>query len=359
MKLNDFIFRYWTGALTCAGGICRVRTFLGGQNQCYVVLTELDENPSTSVTNALESIVEQLQTQQKIPLLCQILEHYPRTIFASEFDLVSFSPEGVPSWKTVSSKAVLQMLGCGEEEFGDYKKDRRVQKEIRDALLGVPKIQQFHYTEDPAVTERRLEIERSMHSLKAVKEFLSTNPSESELSAFLRQDMSLLAEVYAYPREEYICFAEFPVGRGRADFALFTGCSRMSVYLIEIKGAKQPLRRKNHYGDFRTQVQEGRAQLVERKTWCERNYEEFRTFVHRVLQSVKEEDARPYHAFAGPRYRLEVDPNKDIELHYVLLAGRTDDTLGDSQKRHQEDEAMGFSIRTETWDSWANKLRRE
>lgn len=358
MKINDFIFRYRTGSFVCAGGICRVRTFLNSQNDIYTVLTELDENPSTSVTNAMELIVAQLHTQQKIPFQAKIIEHYPSGFFSETFDLVTFSSDGAPLWKPISPTAVFKILECTDNEFADYKSDPRVQKEIQDALLGTPKIQRLHFIEDPAITERRLEIESKMHSLNTVKDFLSSYPSESELSAFLKQDMSLLAEPYAIP-EEYICFAEFPVGDGRVDFALFTGRSRMSVYLIEIKGAVSPLRKKNHYGDFRADVQQGRAQLIERKTWCERHYEEFRVFVHRVLQSVVKEDTRPYHAFLGPRYRLEVDPNKDIHLHYVLIAGRTSDDLRDSQKRHQEDIAMGFSIQTETWDSWANKLTRQ
>lgn len=58
MKITDFIFKYETARRSIARvGIFRVRVFLNGQNQIYVVLTELDENPGSSVTNTLEGIL--------------------------------------------------------------------------------------------------------------------------------------------------------------------------------------------------------------------------------------------------------------------------------------------------------------
>ena len=67
-KITDFIFKYETARWSIARvGICRVRVFLNGQNQIYVVLTELDENPGSSVTNTLEEILRQLLTAQRIP----------------------------------------------------------------------------------------------------------------------------------------------------------------------------------------------------------------------------------------------------------------------------------------------------
>lgn len=359
MKINDFIFRFRTNTTVCSAGICRVRTFINSKSDIYVLLSELDENPSESVTNAIEIIVAQLQEQQKIPLNAKIIEHYPKQDFFPEtFDFISFSPDGNPSWVTVSYTTILQAMECPNGEFDNYKEDQRVQAEIQTALLGFPKIEQFEYVEPPAITERRLEIESRMHSLKKVKESLNSYPSEAELATFLKRDMSLFAELYANPKDEYICFAEFPVGNGRVDFALFTGRSRMDVYLIEIKGAKENLRRKNYYGEFRADVQEGRGQLIERKNWCEHHYADFQESVHRILNDVIE-GKRPYHAFPGPKHRLSVDPEKDIKLHYILIAGRTSDNLRDSQKRHEEDSAMGFHLQTETWDSWINKLSRK
>ena len=148
------------------------------------------------------------------------------------------------------------------------------------------------------------------------------------------------------------------MGNGRADFVFFTGRSRMSVYIIEIKGANISLRKKNHYDSFRASVQEGKDQLEERAKYCRENYEKFRRFTHSVLDDVKN-SGRPYSAFPGPKYQLQVDPNKDIHLAYVLIAGRTSEDLYDSQKRHTVENSSNFNIQIETWDSWLNKLTRK
>lgn len=359
MKITDFIFRFKTPSVPCSAGICRVRVFVNSQNKVYVLLSELDENPSTSVTISIESIVAQLQAQQKIPLHAQIIEHYPRQGFFPEtFDVVNFSPHGKPFWQATSKSEIIKSLECSDEEFDSYSEDTRVQKEIDFAINGIPKISQYKYIEPPEITERRLEIESKMCDFQKIEKFLDTHPTESALADFLKQDMSLFAEIYANPKDEYICFAEFPVGNGRVDFALFTGRSRMSVYLIEIKGAQENLRRQNHYGEFRSNVQEGLGQLIERKNWCEHHYEEFRTFTYRVLRDIKTGSKRPYQAFLGPKYHLEVDPEKDIRLRYILIAGRTSNNVSDSQKRHMEEISHNFPVEIETWDSWIHKLSR-
>lgn len=358
LKINDFIFRFRGNGVISNAGICRVRTFLNAACEVYVVLSELNENPSTSVTNAVELLVSELIHQQKIPAQAKILEHYPKcTWFAERFDLVTFDQHNQPSWRSVSFAFVKKALECSDAEFDDYQKDKRVQKEIQNALNGIPKIEKFEYVEPFEITERRLAILQDQHSIEDVKKLLDTYPSERELSTFIKQDMSLLAECYACPSEEYIGFAEFPVGNGRVDFALFTGRSRMNVYLIELKGAQDNLCRQNHYHEFRSSIQEGRGQLIQRAMWCNQNYEKFRLFVHQVLKEVKN-GRRPYHAFLGPKYRLEVDPNKDVRICYVLIGGRTGNDLSDSQKRHAEDLAVHPDMQTETWDSWVNKLTR-
>ena len=105
------------------------------------------------------------------------------------------------------------------------------------------------------------------------------------------------------------------------------------------------------------QVEEGRQQLLRRAAWVESHYDAFRRFVHQVRQEA-EAGKRPYGAFPGPRLPLQVDPEKDIKLHLVLIGGRTTQDLADSQARHREDQSSRFSLETETWDSWLNKLTR-
>lgn len=361
MKVNDFIFRFRSYGVLSESGICRVRLFVNSQAEVYVVLTELKENPSTSVTNAVEMICEQLLAAKKMPEQARVIEHYPPAkFFPQTFDLVTLHGSHQPNWKSVSQKTVETWLDCGPEEFsGDGSDDPWLQAEIRQALEGTPTLRVFHYTEPPEVSERRLEIAASQHSRAELQSLIDAQATEQALSAFLKEDPSLLAEQYADPSEEYICFSEFPVGdTGRVDFALFTGRSRMDVYLIELKDGKHALRRSNHYGSFRASVQEGRDQLISRADWVEHHYGEFRQFVHQVRQSV-EAGQRPYRAFPGPRYQLQVDPEKDIKLHLVFIGGRTSQDLEDSQARHREDQASRFHLETETWDSWLRKLTRD
>ena len=223
--------------------------------------------------------------QSKIPFKSKIIEHYSSSsfYFSEKFDLVTFDSNMKPNWKSVSFKTISKILECSDEEFDNYRNNQRAKKEIKDAIFGVPKLQEFKYSENPDITERRLEIVLNQHNKDDIIRLLSYSPEENKLNKFLREDLSLIAECYANPSEEYICFAEFPVGEHRADFALFTGRSRMNVYLIEIKGADK----ENHYGEFKSSIQEGVGQLKKHSDWCNKNYETFRTFTYNVLEEVK------------------------------------------------------------------------
>lgn len=360
MKISDFIYRYPTDGWIYAYGICRVRVFVNfDERKVYAVLTALKENHGTSVTNMIEDIADMLIGARKIPVESILIEHEASGIWNRQdrFDLVSIDAEGRPSWEAISVKRVLQLCDCGEAEFDDYHRDGGIMEEIHDAINGIPRIGKLCYSEDPEITERRIEIELNQHSRSEIKRFLRTGPSERELAAYIKADMSLIAENYAITKDEYICFAELPIGEGRVDFAILTGRSRMNVFLIEIKGANKPLRRKNHYAAFRSDIMEGYDQLIQRAEWCSTHYEEVRRYMHRLREEVTEGN-RPYRAFPGPSYRLEVDPEKDVNIIYVLIAGRTTDDRADSHKRHLAENTAGIDLRIETWDSWMNKLTR-
>lgn len=362
MKLCDFIFRFKAPSWCITpAGICRVRLFSGRGGDFYAVLTELDENPSVSVTNAIENIRRQLIANKKIPEVSQIVDHFEGpAFFTHKFDLVTFTPDGHPEWRGLSRTRIEALLECSPTEFDlSTDKDPWLQAEIRKALDGIPPIKVFQYIEPPEISERRLEIAAKMHSRAELDELVHSSANEQTISAFLKEDLSFFSEIYASPKDEYICFSEFPVGSsGRVDFAVFTGRSRMSVYLIEIKAAQHHLLRRNHYQEFTAPIQEGRGQLLSREAWVRSNYEQFRRFVHQVRQSVVD-GKRPYHAFPGPRPKLQVDSDKDIHLHFIFIGGHTVDDLKESQKRHQADQSLYFHIETETWDSWIKKLERK
>ena len=70
-----------------------------------------------------------------------------------------------------------------------------------------------------------------------MKELIDAGASERELDALIKKDLSLIAEIYSSPDDEYIVFSEFPLGEKRVDFAIFSSRSTMDVTFIEIKGA--------------------------------------------------------------------------------------------------------------------------
>ena len=239
------------------------------------MLTELEANPSISITNAVELIRGQLLEQRKIPELSQIIDHYSSPLFFSnEFNLVTFTPEGCPEWHGLSRTRVEALLECDPGEF-DFspEKDAWLQSEIRQALDGIPPIKTYRYIEPPEISERRLEIASGLRSQAELRKLIDSGATEQTIAAFLKKDLSFFSEVYACPKDEYICFSEFPVGdSGRVDFALFTGRSRMSVYLIEIKAARHPfcvktttvssLLRYRKDGDSYSPVRLGYAQIM-------------------------------------------------------------------------------------------------
>ena len=85
--------------------------------------------------------------------------------------------------------------------------------------------------------------------------------SEWKLDALIKNDLSLIAEIYSYPNDEYIVFSEFPVGERRVDFAIFSGRSTMDVTFIEIKGADFNLKKRGHYDNLNAKIEEANSQI--------------------------------------------------------------------------------------------------
>ncbi|USL16411.1 DUF4263 domain-containing protein [Bacillus thuringiensis] len=59
----------------------------------------------------------------------------------------------------------------------------------------------------------------------------------------------------------------------------------------------------------------------------------------------------------GPQGGLQVDPNKDINIYIVLIAGRTVDDLSESKKRQDYENNTKPPLKVETWDTWIRKLK--
>lgn len=181
--------------------------------------------------------------------------------------------------------------------------------------------------------------------------------NEIKIQTHIKSDLSIIADVYSNPKEEYICFSEFPVNDGFVDFVLFSGRSRMDVILIEVKGADYSLINGNNYKDFSAKTNQAVQQIRKRLGYITRHYEDFRKYVHGIREIV-DSGQEQYNSLIGPKGKLEVDPNKDINIHTIVIGGRSKDDLNESRLRYEYERGQSPSIRIESWDSWLKKIQR-
>lgn len=361
MKVSDFVFRFNSGSWLGRDAICRVRTFVGKNNDLIVVLTDLgDKNPSSSVTNSVETIRECLIVKGFIQEETQVVEHYDKEfIDGGSFDLVAFDKSNNPSWKSINLENACDLLLVEKSEFSTpsleipriYDEVEKIRHEI-DPYLDEP------YSESYDVINRREDIINQGLPSGALRAAIDTGAIETELQKLIKSDLSIIGDFYSHPSEEYICFSEFPLDGGFVDFVMFSGRSRMDVTLIEVKGADYNLINGNHYEDFSAKTNQAVQQIRKRLGYITRNYEEFRQFVHQTREFV-ESGGEKFNSFVGPKGKLGVDPNKDINLHTVVIGGRSKDDLNESKLRHEYERGNSPSIRVESWDSWIKKSRRK
>ena len=361
MKISDMIFRYPTRSISRNDGICRVRTFTNKNNEVIIVLTDLGENnPSASVTNSVERIYDSLIQKGIAPLGSTIIEHYEKNeIMGQSFDIVSFDNLGNPVWTAISLSSLLALLDCEENEFQQLTTlNARLMNEIDQARYDISPQVDFPYRESPEVIKRRFQIESKSISKASIMRLIQCGAKEQDISKLLKSDLSVWGEVYAHPYEEYICFSEFPISTGFVDFVVFSGRSRMDVYLIEVKGANFNLLNQRGYESFSSKVEEAAGQLRSRLRDIYEDYKGFKKEVH-ILREKVESGKSVYNSLLGPNGSLEVDPNKDINIFPILIAGRTVDDLIESKKRHDYEYSSKPTIKIESWDTWLRKLRRE
>lgn len=110
--------RRLTYTMTPSGltGICRLRAW---HDRNVAVVTELDDNPGPSVTNAIESVADAVESllgvrfaehpTLMVPVRWQILEHYERASGLDTLDVVTFAGRDDqarlrgPSWAALRS----------------------------------------------------------------------------------------------------------------------------------------------------------------------------------------------------------------------------------------------------------------
>ncbi len=358
MKVTDIVHNFSDGRTHVSRGMCRVRTFIGPSGT-VALLTDLGgKNDGQSVTNAVENIIRSLLDKGKVIAPAIFIEHYERSSPINDtFDIVTTSP--TTKWETVSRDEVIKLIDCPSAELDDRSESNdRIAKEadhlrfVRNPFIDSP------YPESPQTIKRRLEIIGGMVSKAEIESLVASRATEQRLQRLLKTDLSIFGEAYAKPDDEYICFSEFPVSNGSVDFAVFTGCSRMDVILIEVKGTNFSLLSSNHYKAFNHKINEAADQIRSRLGYVYRDLLAFRDHVHGIRKRA-EVGENIHNAFLGPIHNLGVDPKKDINIRTVVIGGRTKSDLEESRKRHDYESRFTPPIRIESWDTWLRRLRRE
>ncbi|MEB6480242.1 Shedu anti-phage system protein SduA domain-containing protein [Acinetobacter vivianii] len=358
MKISDFVFNFNKKSNSDSLAFCRVRYYLINMEH-IVFITDLGElNFGQSVTNAIESIIEDLYTYGYISEKnITFIEHYEPTDFREDtFDIVELTPK--TNWKSISSKNVLELIG--ENLFKDImvksSNNHKVIDYIKRICLKTNPFFDSAYQPSNSFIKRKIEIRDSMVSKDEITRMIDSFSNELELQKLLKKDLSIFAEAYT-DNEEYICFSEFPIGDGFVDFVIFSGRSRMDVTLIEVKGANFNLVNTNHYKNFNSHISKASSQIELRVGNIFKNLEYFRGFFHNIREKA-ERNEKLHNSFIGPAGALLVDPNKDINIKTIIIGGRTNDDLLESSIRQNYERNKTPPIRVESWDTFIRRLKR-
>jgi Domain of unknown function (DUF4263) len=357
MKVADYIFRFTTFQRR-DNGLCRVRVFVLSNGTVFVLVTDIGQlGTGALVSYNIEWIRQQLSNRGFVPPECQFIEHNepydPNCIFGrgGAFHLVYFDANNRPSWKEIDIERTAELLECNELELS--KPTASEPRLVEDAIRlknQIDPFSEFPWPGSPDVTKRKLEIIAGQISKALMSALVDNSSNDQALQRILKQDLSLIAEVYASPEDEYICFSEFPVGDGQVDFALFTGRSWMDVVLIEVKGADYYILNRNSYGNFASKFNEAIKQIQGRlATIYDDGLKKFERQVH-TIRARAEAGERVHNAFLGPRSRLEVDPEEGVKVRFVVIGGRTRDDLEESKQRHNFERTFVPPLNTTTKD---------
>ncbi|MTI62210.1 MAG: DUF4263 domain-containing protein [Firmicutes bacterium] len=197
----------------------------------------------------------------------------------------------------------------------------------------------------------------SMKTKKEIIEFIKTGPTEQDIAHFLKEDLSILAEVYAFPNDEFICIPEYPIDDGNVDYLIMTGRSRMKIHLIEIKGANFNFLNK-YTNKINENINEATQQIDSRSSFIDKNYEYFRRKTHEYREKA-ESNTLNFHYLQSEK-NLYVDKNKDIVVDsFIVIGGRSTNDEEESRIRDGYERKSGYRMQLETWDSFIRQLTRE
>lgn len=328
--------------------------------QVIALITDLDtSNTSASVTNSIEVICRSLTERLIVPAGSVFIEHYePISFHNHTFDIVTIAKGKDTLWENRDIETKKKLLLCNDDEFDQLTLENKTLtaeiEKIRSSInphLDLPEQVESDYL------IRQFEIEDNMISKEYLSGLICKGATERELLNVLKRDLSIFAEVYANPSDSYMCFSEFPLDGGVVDFVILTGVSRMDIFLIEIKGADFNILNRGSYQKFNANIDRATGQIRDRLGYIHRNREAFRNKIHAIGEQVLSGTSL-YNAFTGPYKTVLVDKNKDINIHNVVIGGRTADDIKESFKRQDFEQNFTLPIKLESWDTFLRKLRR-
>lgn len=251
----------------------------------------MDKNDGQSVTNAAEIIIEKLHNEFgfKKHIFIEHDEKLGNT--NNSFDLVTINLNKKPQWQTLNTNQMIEIIG--EENFNNLINDRSSYNSTIIHQADTIRFKRdvwadFPWFESSRVIQRKLAIEKQMKSKQELINLIQSNAKERELLSFFKEDLSFFGEIYALLEDEYIVFAEYPIYKGTkdkdsfVDFVIFTGRSRMTVILIEIKGADFNLFNQTGYKQPHSHISIAAQQIRDRlDSIYGRYYDEFRKECHK------------------------------------------------------------------------------
>ena len=353
MKISDFIFTFKSFKMR-EEGLCRVRIFINTQNEMICVLTDIDDMSNAPYLDTVcDTVIHSLYDNGYL-LDCKI------HILHDDFDNSMAIIDKYGNVERRLSKEQIEILTeCNENEFAKKSKDvLSIRRQIEKKRYEINPFIGNRYVKPPKYIKREIEIQENAISKKQLKELIDAGASERELGALIKKDLSLIAEIYTPTLDEYIVFSEFPIGEKRVDFAIFSGRSTMNATFIEIKGAGFNLKRRGHYDNLNAKIEEANSQIRNHRKYIYNDYESFRKELHGVRERAESVE-NIYNAFLAPKKKLQVDSDKNVNIRFVIVAGRTtEDDIEESDLRYQFGRD-NRDVELFSWDSWIRRLRRD
>lgn len=278
MKVSDFIFKFKSSIMS-EEGLCRVRFFVNTQyKEMICILTDIGSMSNGPYLGIEFNTVIQSLYDNGYLIDCQIF------ILHDDYDnsmIIINNCGGVE--RHLSKKQVEILTECDENEFEEKSVDNlSIKRQIEKKRYEINPFINSQYLKAPEYIKREIEIQENIISKKQLKELIDSGSSERALGKLIKKDMSLIAEIYSSPNDEYIVFSEFPIGAKKADFAIFSGRSTMNVTFIEIKGAGFNLKKRGPYDNLNAKIEEANSQIRNHRKYIYNNYECFLLGKHTV-----------------------------------------------------------------------------